>query len=126
MSQSQPTSPPLSQLDANSVAFRKWLQKFFGGIVNEGQAQLFADKAAELFASQPPVGWMPIESAPKDGTSILIGWAGADLMYVSRWLRNQNGWSHPGTSKPLNHPTHWHQLPSLPAPPVAQQERGEG
>lgn len=68
-----------------------------------------------------PSGWRPIESAPKDGRSILIGWAGADMVFVSRWFKNAERWAMPSTSVALNPPTHWQPLPAAPSETGAKQ-----
>ncbi|MDE2202701.1 MAG: DUF551 domain-containing protein [Burkholderiaceae bacterium] len=81
----------------------------------------------------PVAGWQPIETAPKDGTAILLGSRGG--AWIGKWLpvyvsgyRPDNPWS----SLMLNHdhmgekwckPTHWMPLPAAPglaaAPAVA-------
>lgn len=60
-------------------------------------------------------GWMPIESAPKDGTPVLAYQAGR---YFKCWLecdQYEGGyfWQDEEDSEPS--PTHWHPLPSAPA-----------
>lgn len=73
-------------------------------------------------------GWMPIETAPKDGTAILLGSRGGS--WIGKWLpvygsgyRPENPWS----SLMLNHdhmgekrckPTHWMPLPPPPTTPA--------
>lgn len=65
--------------------------------------------------------WMPISSAPKDGTEILV--CNADRVGIGSWCENYrsgfpyNNWSfNMAYSKPWN-PTHWQPLPPLPLPP---------
>ena len=69
-------------------------------------------------------GWRPIETAPKDGTAILLGSRGGS--WIGKWLpvyvsgyQPENPWS----SLMLNHdhmgekwckPTHWMPLPEAP------------
>jgi len=69
-------------------------------------------------------GWMPIESAPKDGESILAicGSAYSPLANVTWWA---DGWTHYSRPDDKWHggvgkwfPTHWMPLPPLPAPPT--------
>lgn len=69
-------------------------------------------------------GWLPIESAPKDGTSILAVCAGVHertgipfIPEVVEWT--QYGWSNEMWGEQPNHgiysPTHWRHLPSAPS-----------
>ena len=75
-------------------------------------------KAWNTRASQ----WQTIESAPRDGTWILIFQKrenGNHARYVreARWSESKNSW---GSATALNSVTHWMPLPehsSLPAPP---------
>ncbi len=74
-----------------------------------------------------PEGWMPIETAPKDGTYILLG--SADGSWIARnYPVYQSGYrpDNPWQSMMLNHehmgrypkakPTHWMPLPAAPKP----------
>lgn len=72
-------------------------------------------------------GWQPIETAPKDGTRVIIarhsmfGWARAIGYYaddhgVAGWVPLSAFADPPGVLG-LAHPTHWHPGPALPAPP---------
>lgn len=60
--------------------------------------------------------WQPIETAPKDGTRILLGWKGASVMpqAIARWLTD--GWSidSPLAGRFVRPPTHWQPLPLPP------------
>lgn len=93
-----------------------------------------------------PVGWMGIDSAPKDGTRILVSFGNMGVREVA-WLEPENasfeiwcvddnkhgpfalrGWSdHDGS---LNAPTDWQPLPpapgTTPPEPVAEIERLRG
>ena len=55
--------------------------------------------------------WQPIETAPKDGTDVLV-WCGGAMfiacMEVGRWFFDRTDYS----VKPL--PTHWMPLPPAP------------
>jgi hypothetical protein len=59
-----------------------------------------------------PSAWLPIESAPKDGTEVLV-WAAGCGFSVMRWL--SMGWDDGDFHSGHRWPTHW--MP-LPAPPV--------
>ncbi len=57
------------------------------------------------------VGWQPIETAPRDGTPIMLGFAGAG---VSSGLWWRGGWARgPAEQNDLS-PTHWMPLPEPP------------
>lgn len=66
--------------------------------------------------------WQPIETAPKDGTEILIGQSYKDVWYscVVEW--NSNEWrltetgSYAEDAVPDIDPTHWCQIPEPPTP----------
>lgn len=90
---------------------------------------------------EPPAmdasGWRPIESAPKDGTDVLVYRGGRT--YVARWLTLWETWGVtvervPGEgNEPFTGigrlafgghvaaegPTHWMPLPAPPCPPTA-------
>lgn len=77
---------------------------------------------------QEPSGWQPIETAPKDGCSVLAicGTAYSPLAGVTWW---QDGWTHYSRPAEKWHggvgkwfPTHW--MP-LPAPPEANRRPEE-
>lgn len=59
--------------------------------------------------------WKPIETAPRDGTAVLVALPGVRPVYVS-WRSGE--WRYPFTVRRLKayQPTHW--MP-LPAPPKA-------
>lgn len=81
----------------------------------------------QLFANQPSLpaaGWEPIESAPKDGTRILILWG--DEVVIGRWLQHNKELLRPhgcwyrsdkGVIPVGSTPTHWQPLPDLPIKP---------
>jgi hypothetical protein len=59
--------------------------------------------------------WLPIETAPKDGT-LIIAWASGDLPYISSWMVDR--WSHNvSRRRSLMHPQPTHWLIALPPPP---------
>ena len=65
--------------------------------------------------------WQPIETAPKDGTPVLL--AGCRKIVVAAWLEDEIDWWHVDDNKrgpfalrgPA--PTHWMPLPAAPASP---------
>lgn len=77
-----------------------------------------ARKALDAF-----MGWRPIDSAPKDGTHILVNFydgEGLDHRIVVRWggcLKNEFNWrAIPGEERWANRlATHWRTLPAPPA-----------
>lgn len=81
---------------------------------------------ADLRASTPsPEGqpWQPIETAPKDGTPVLLLWfdaeTGAAPMHrVGFWHSREQAWcdTHRVLHNQHSHPTHWMPLPSPPTP----------
>jgi hypothetical protein len=64
--------------------------------------------------------WQPIETAPKDGTVVIVrGFYDADgevsmkaaaAQYDKRWMRDNNGYGYTVSC----YPTHWMPLPELP------------
>lgn len=82
--------------------------------------QAAADLAATVAAVQGQQ-WLPIESAPKDGTHILAWWEGA--VHTIWWLDNTHtrtpwaGWKVPSLQvMPVgSKPSHWMPLPAAPA-----------
>ena len=75
-------------------------------------------------------GWLPIESAPKDGTRIIVadhdnrtgedfGWRVFSARWVEDILPGENGWLHGGC---IENPSHW-WTGALPPPPRPEGER---
>lgn len=75
-----------------------------------------------MMATFTPTEWLDIETAPKDGTYILIGWfdlPGQRDMHVAFWHSMIGAWcqSHSHfTTDPNWQPTHWMPLPEPPEP----------
>jgi len=79
-------------------------------------------------------GWRPIETAPKDGRSIIVGRDMGDFGWIigtSHWadIQGISGWISRGLGLygelGLAHPTHWQPLPAAPSresPPPSSQE----
>lgn len=93
----------------------------------------FSADVAKLIAavrSAPPLaesveGWQPIETAPKDGTEILIWGIGLCCSSAVCWLSHDIDWWHVEDGKhgpwPIRgaSPTHWMPLPAPPRSPAA-------
>jgi hypothetical protein len=78
------------------------------------------DFAAQQHAAQVARDWQPIETAPRDGTYILLGWflegGGGGHPEVAFWHSTKQLWC---SSRLLNaegyySPTHWQPLPEPP------------
>ncbi len=69
-----------------------------------------------LCAAQEPVSaWQPIETAPKDGTSVLGYWLGGQhdcAIHATKFHRGR--WWEPNEDYPQSPPTHWQPLPEAP------------
>lgn len=78
-------------------------------------AQAFADGQARGRAEWPE--WQPIETAPMDGTEILLGWFDLGSAYRVRhlgyWNDLHNRWAD-GSGRRWRVPTHWMPLPGNP------------
>mgnify|MGYP000894219903 CR=1 FL=1 len=72
---------------------------------------IYAEARAALSASPRREGWRPIETAPKDGTRVLLARVGIDAMHTAFWRGST--W-HCGGLQYFNNPTHWQPLPSAP------------
>jgi hypothetical protein len=64
------------------------------------------------------VGWQSMDTAPTDGTDILLAFEPClGYMVMGKWYEKKKGWtwvcsySH---RRVLEEPTHWHPLPSQP------------
>lgn len=98
-------------------------------------------KARAALAATPPGAerWMPIESAPRDGTEILtVGLDCAERAIATRWfdpgpyVRTEHRSYHKdagfywagydGAVGPIR-PTHWQPLPAPPSPPASEGEK---
>ena len=77
-----------------------------------------------LHGISEPSGWMPIETAPKDGTLIVLGarngvWLGKYLPLYGSGYKPENPWSsmllnHDHMAERYTRPTHWMKLPEAP------------
>ncbi len=79
----------------------------------------------DVTAHNAPIGqkadvekWRPIETAPTDGTQILVYAKGLPLniqqpgIFEAWWIERNQYWA---TSNSKVHPTHWMPLPPLPS-----------
>jgi hypothetical protein len=72
-----------------------------------------------------PAGWLPIETAPKDGTYIDVWTRNGERVTDAKWEVKKNRWVHWGFSNFDNmcfvrldsFPTHWMPLPAVPEAP---------
>lgn len=95
MNSETPTIPPLDR------------RQCFG--VSQAKAEC-ADQLATVIASLPTEGWQPIETAPKDGSEILL-WDGFNC-YCGAWTGTLNGWH--AKELCMEEPIMWHSLPPAP------------
>lgn len=85
----------------------------------EAEPDVIAARAA--LSEAKAGGWQPIETAPKDGTSILGYWLGGQhdcAIHATKFIRGR--WWATNEDFPQREPTHWQPLPAPPA------QRGEG
>lgn len=77
-----------------------------------------------MIVSAETLTWQPIETAPKDGTPVLLyrecaGWSvrgwgyWVDVKGIDGWV--SHGFGDPPGNLGLGHPTHWMPLPEPPA-----------
>lgn len=63
--------------------------------------------------------WLPIESAPRDGTVVMLGylpnWRMDRLVYEGRWCAEQQCWTSVNGFQLHTDATHWMPLPAPPA-----------
>jgi len=85
-------------------------------IADEADAALAALES-ELVEAKAKLDWRPIETAPRDGTRVMLGWPGGGVRY-GFYLNNTNwkGWRGPSMELPFPSPPPTHWMP-LPAPP---------
>lgn len=102
----------------------EWWNGFSGDFGNHIHAVRL--EGASLPA-QTPQTWQPIESAPKDGTDLLL-WcpvehdvAVAGFQHVGYWDDFSDGWQIPDTNMYIQ-PTHWMPLPTSPRTSSAAPE----
>lgn len=61
--------------------------------------------------------WRPIETAPKDGTRVVLGWLDRAWAHPGYYAADHGGWAndedHAGF---FDEPTHWMPMPPPPTP----------
>ena len=101
------------------------------GYRDEQSARNAWNTRASQAATKPAGGeWLPIESAPRDGSRILLtGWHGKDVKLwrgvgYGHFYKPGNRFEYDGYQfgNPDHQPTHWQPLP---APPHTRKENGE-
>lgn len=69
--------------------------------------------------------WHLIETAPRDGTQVIIGWfelPGQDSVAIAGWHKTKKAWCNTWmafSSDPNYQPTHWMPRPKRPEPVVS-------
>lgn len=115
------------------TVIRAWAYGRYGKVITYKTAGNLLDSILSVSAAPPSPdsqrGWKPIESAPKDGTRVLLAdpIEGGHEMSVGWWRPYINdsddaGWMD-GTveswayeENTILHPTHWQPLPAPPLP----------
>jgi hypothetical protein len=67
--------------------------------------------AAPEAPEAPSDAWQPIETAPRDGTRVLLARAGIEAQHTAFW--SEGVWRC-GNQQYFNKPTHWRPLPPPP------------
>lgn len=94
----------------------RWLEHplFFAGTTDDPQKWTLTgrafDNAAKALDASPATGWMPIESAPKDGSAYMVYLSDVDGIARGAWDGNKIIVMTPAHGTP----THWQKLPEPP------------
>jgi hypothetical protein len=85
-----------------------------------GALRAAVHQGAELARLRTALEWQPIETAPKDGTDVLLGWfelPGMKMRRVGHWHPRENAWidTHHVLHNQHSFPTHWAALLDPPA-----------
>ncbi len=124
-----PLSLPATTLQEVEEAITKyvhWHDQFHQSCsaVNEQERDTAYVKLLDLVRRYAGEGWRPIESAPKDGRSIILGfqWQDSWKQYIAHWHRGLEEWAEgEGTSSRIYTDnmqswfTHWQPLPAPPS-----------
>src|SRR5687767_272462 len=115
-----------NELVSDDIDWRGWVQFVFlnGGeaVGNAADLRRRVCEAVDQLVVDARPKWQPIETAPKDGKEILIGWFGyfEPSMHVAFWHGRLSCWcqTHQAFTTDKNwQPTHWMPLPE---PPIAK------
>jgi len=109
---------------ATLLAALKRIQSQCAGHADEFSERVYhiASEALQQAEAQTwPEGWQPIETAPKDGTTIL-GW---DTIEHVLLFWHDGAWRENALADNPIPPTHWMPLPAPPAP-ASQETEAEG
>jgi len=96
---SDPTEPPAWALDAVMRI--------------HGEMPSHIDAARIVAAAAPKDEWLPIESAPKDGTRVLVDWSDAHYPYICYFGGGE--WKTDSGGRFGIQPAKWRPLPTAPA-----------
>lgn len=112
----------------SALSDRKGFDQWFDQIDDELQAEIKTEIAEAIAALRAqPAGWRPIESAPKDGTLLLLWESYEDEPFIGRWHDFRSRWiastAHYNTDGDAcvidtvcsEGVTHWMPLPPPPA-----------
>ncbi len=84
-------------------------------------AETISAQAAEIKALREALEWQPIETAPKDGTPVLLLCDWEPIILVGIWDREKHFWKYQfddGAVEDAFSPIiHWRPLPAAPAQP---------
>ena len=92
----------------------------------DGMARILADYATAAVLADRQARWLPIETAPKDGTTVLLmafGQHGRVRIADGEYHKNYEVWS---WTYVMVNPTHWMPLPPAPQPVAAEHIAGAG
>lgn len=76
---------------------------------------IFAEIAIEALRAPAQGTWMPIETAPKDGTRVLVAESGLWMTCARYWPCNSYWIEDAASGLKLNPPTHWMPAPAFPS-----------
>lgn len=110
----------LEALDTPLEAAEKIMQSWaMGWDIAHPAVAVWADTVKAALTHPPAVEalqWQPIESAPRDGTTLLGAFKGGKVASIE-WLTDKGyveGWALSGSMQNNMRPTHWMPLPEPP------------
>lgn len=86
-------------------------------------AEPLLDRITELQAQLQQYQWQPIETAPKDGTEIIIYFKSNKKSFIVTWNYCGAYWMLFDTKEKTGTPSHWMPLPAAPA--IAEVEHAK-